>query len=75
MFGRLIDSVVDTVEEVVSDPVGFTVQTVSKPVLDTVEVLEGLTEGELRLVAIRRLGTDAALGMTISEIIEELSND
>lgn len=72
MFGldKLAKSVVKTVDEAVSDPIGFTVDTVTQPIVDTIDVLEGLTEGELREKAALRLGTDAVAGMATNELIE-----
>ena len=44
------------------------------PVVDGLDVLEGLTEGELRTKAIARLGADVVAGMAVSEIIEALTD-
>ena len=70
MFGNFIDSVTKVVDSAVSDPVGFAVDTVTQPIRDAANVIDGLTEGELRLKAAARLGTDVALGMSVSELIE-----
>jgi len=45
------------------------------PVRDGFDVLEGLTEGEIRTKAAARLGADVVAGMALSEIIEALSDD
>lgn len=44
----------------------------TQPVRDGLDVLEGLTEGELRVRAAARLGADTVAGMTLSEILEYL---
>jgi len=45
------------------------------PIRDGLDVLEGLTEGELRAKAAARVGTDVAAGMAIGELIDLLSDD
>ena len=47
--------------------------TVVQPAVDTLDVLEGLSEGELRERAIVRLGADVVAGMAVSEILDALS--
>ncbi len=44
------------------------------PVTDGLDVLEGLTEGEIRTKAAARLGADVVAGMALSEIIEALTD-
>ena len=70
MFGKLIDTVCDEVGKAVDDPVGYAVDTVKQPIVDAVDVIDGLSEGELRLKAAARLGADVAGGMALSELIE-----
>lgn len=70
MFGDLFDKMVDTVEDFVEDPIGTTTDIVTQPARDAVDVIEGLTEGELREKAALRLGADVASGMLLSELIE-----
>jgi hypothetical protein len=53
---------------------GFIVDAVTSPIRDTLDVLEGLTEGELRTKAAFRLGADVVAGMAVSEIIEALKD-
>ncbi len=60
----------DIVDDFISDPVGTTVRTATQPLSDAVEVFQGLTEGELRIKAAARLGTDVATGMAVSELVE-----
>lgn len=77
MFGildKVVDSVCDTVEEFVDDPVGKTVEVVTQPVRDGAEVFQGLTEGELRVAAATRLGADVASGMALGELIDWASS-
>lgn len=57
MFGDIFNKVVD-----------ITLQ----PVNDSLEILQGLTEGEIRAKAAARLGADVVAGMAVSEIIEYL---
>ncbi|AGN30285.1 hypothetical protein VPFG_00286 [Vibrio phage nt-1] len=75
MFGFIedaFDSVVNTVDDFIDDPVGQTVYHATSPIRDAAEIIEGLTEGEIRAMAVARLGADIAAGMAISEIIEVL---
>ena len=43
------------------------------PVRDGLDVLDGLTEGEIRIKAAARLGADVVAGMALEEILEALS--
>jgi len=76
MFGKLLGAVVDstvgTATRFVEDPVGTAIDITTSPVVDTLDVLEGLTEGELRERAALRLGADVVAGMALSEILEAL---
>jgi hypothetical protein len=54
---------------------GFIVDAVTAPIKDTLDVLDGLTEGELRTHAALRLGTDVVAGMAVSEILEALEDN
>ena len=77
MFGFIegvFDSVVDTVDEFVEDPIGKTTDMVLQPVVDAADVLDGLSEGEIRTQAALRLGTDVVAGMALSEILEVLQD-
>lgn len=53
--------------------IGSVVNIVSSPVVDALDILEGLTEGEIREKAILRLGADAVGGMALNEVIEALN--
>ncbi len=73
ILDKVVSSVIEEVEEFVDDPVGKVVEKTLQPVKDGIDVLEGMSEGELRLEAALRLGADIASGMAVSEIIEMLS--
>ena len=73
MFGfmsEVVSSVTNTVEDFIDEPVQTVVGIATQPVYDTLEVLEGLSEGELHTQAALRLGVDAVSGMAVSELIE-----
>lgn len=59
MFGDLID---------------LAVSTVTRPIVDGLDILEGLTEGEIREKAVIRLGADVVAGMALSEIVDYLND-
>ncbi len=69
MFG-IFDKIVNKVEEFVGDPIGKSVNIATQPIKDGLDVIDGLTEGELREKAILRLGADMVAGMALSELIE-----
>ena len=54
MIGKLLNNVTDTI---------------LNPVKDSVEIIDGLTEGELRTRAIARLGADVGASMTTEQLI------
>lgn len=68
----VVKTTVNTVSDFVEDPVGTTVDIATQPLRDGLEVLEGLSEGELRTRAAVRLGADVVSGMVVSELIEVL---
>lgn len=59
MFGNMIDAVA---------------QAVTQPIRDAVDVVDGLTEGEIRAKAAARLGADVVAGMALSQVIEFLND-
>ena len=59
----------------ISDLIQKTVKATTQPIKDGVEILEGLSEGEIRRQAIARLGVDVVAGMGIAEIIELLKDE
>ncbi|MCK5603395.1 hypothetical protein KAR91_16035 [Candidatus Pacearchaeota archaeon] len=81
MFGKLFDTVIEVADvvttktcekvvDVIDDPIGTVVDHVTQPIRDVVEIVGGLTEGELRVFAAVRLGTDVVAGMGTSELIK-----
>lgn len=70
MLGSIIKGVSETVSEFVEDPVGTTIRTATQPIRDGVEIIDGLTEGELRTKAAARLGADVVAGMAVNELVE-----
>jgi len=68
-FDKTINSAKYKARRFVNDPIGETVDTALQPVRDAVEVVSGLTEGELRTKAALRLGADVASGMALGELI------
>ena len=62
------------VGEFVDRPLGKTVEVATQPLRDGLDVLDGLSEGEIRTMAIARLGADVVSGMAIGEVIDMLNN-
>lgn len=56
------------------DLIGDIIDIALSPLDDAIEILNGLSEGELRERAILRLGIDAIVGLGTSEIIELLAD-
>lgn len=59
MFDKLVDLGVDIVDDMIVQPIE-----------DAAEVVDGLTELELREAAAMRLGKTVVEGMVLSELIE-----
>lgn len=74
MFG-IFDKIVDEIDEFIDDPLNKTVDVATQPMRDGLDILDGLTEGEIREKAALRLGTDVVAGMALSEIIEYLMSE
>ena len=66
MFGIL--------DDFISNPIKTTIRVATQPIRDGFDVLDGLTEGEIRTKAALRLGADVVAGMTLSEVIEFLQD-
>jgi hypothetical protein len=64
----------ETLDDFLDDPIGTTIRETTQPFRDTYDILEGLTEGEIRTQAALRLGADIVAGMALSEIITYLKN-
>ena len=52
------------------DLINFAVKTATQPIRDGLDILDGLSEGEIRVKAAARLGADVVAGMALSEIID-----
>lgn len=74
MFGKMLDSITETANEFVENPVGTTIDMALSPIHNAAEVLEGLTEGEIRYMAASKLGADVVAGMALNEIIEAMDD-
>ena len=55
--------------------IDFLINMALQPIRDADDILEGLSEGEIREKAILRLGADVVGGMVLSEVIEALNAD
>jgi hypothetical protein len=55
MFGKMFDNIVDSV---------------TQPFEDAYDIVDGLTEGELREEAAARLGSQVVMTMTTAELVE-----
>jgi hypothetical protein len=62
--------VIDMFDELFDVAEGIFDRTVAQPIDDVVEVVDGLTELELREAAAVRLGSTVVEGMLLSELIE-----
>ena len=51
------------------------VKIATQPLRDGLDIIEGLSEGEIREKAIARLGAEIVSAMTMAEIIEYLQDD
>lgn len=69
LAGSVVDKATDTAVEFIENPVGKTVEVVTQPLRDGLDVVDGLTEGELRVTAAARLGADVVSGMALGELI------
>lgn len=52
------------------DLINFALKAATQPARDGLDILDGLSEGEIRVKAAARLGADIVAGMALSEIIE-----
>lgn len=65
-----IDYAASEVWEFVENPIKKTAQVVTQPVRDWLEIVDWLTEWEIREKAVLRLWADVAMWMAASELIE-----
>ena len=70
MFSKLFNSAVKTATDFAEDPIGTSVDVATQPIRDGLDIIDGLSEGELREKAALRLGADIAGGMALSELAE-----
>lgn len=77
-IGKVVSSVSssisETVNDFVDDPIGTTVDMALQPIHNAYDVLEGLSEGEIRTMAAAKLGADVASGMALSELVEAMDS-
>tara|TARA_R110002012_G_scaffold57571_1_gene148540 strand:+ start:572 stop:784 length:213 start_codon:yes stop_codon:yes gene_type:complete len=59
-----------TTNEFIDDPIGKSVQVATQPMRDGLEIIDGLSEGQLKEKAICRLGIDVVSGMCLSELLD-----
>lgn len=69
---NLASKAVNEVSDFIDRPVEKSVEIATQPLRDGLEVVDGLTEGEIRTKAIARLGVDAVSGMALGEMIDAL---
>lgn len=62
------------VNDFIENPIKTTVRVTTQPVRDSLDILDGLTEGELRTKAALRLGADVVAGMALSEVVDALND-
>ena len=74
IFDDIVEKVVVETCDFIDRPVSKTVEIATQPVRDGLDVLDGLSEGEIRTMAIARLGADAVSGMALGEVIDMLNN-
>lgn len=60
----------DIIDDFLDDPIGTVVDVTTQPLRDGIEIIDGLSEGELREKAILRLGADVVAGMALGELID-----
>lgn len=65
----------DIVDDFIDDPIGTVWDKTTQPIRDGIDVIDGLTEGEIRSRAAVRLGSDVVAGMALSEVIDVLKED
>jgi hypothetical protein len=66
----MFDFLTKKFDDFMEDPVGEVVHNITAPVRHSIDLVDGLTEGELRVKAALSLGADVASGMAASELIE-----
>ena len=74
IFDDIVEKVVLETSDFIDRPLGKAVEIATQPLRDGLDVVDGLSEGEIRTMAIARLGADVVSGMAIGEIIEALNS-
>ncbi len=72
---RIINHIINETSEFIDNPIKKTIKVATQPIRDSLKIIDGLTEGELRTKATIRLGADIATGMALRELIEWYKND
>ena len=70
MFRSIFNKVTDAASNFADDPVGTTADIATQPIRDGIDIIDGLSAGELREKAVLRLGADIAGAMALSELID-----
>lgn len=70
MFDKLKNSCCNKLDKFIDNPVGSSIEIVTQPIRDGIEIVEGIKEGELREKACVRLGVDVLSGTCASELLE-----
>lgn len=70
MIGNLFESIRSIIEALAESPVDKTVDIITKPGRDALEIIDGLTESEIRGRAIIFLGIDVVSGMGVSDLLD-----
>lgn len=71
----MFDFIEKKLAEIIEDPFSVAVDAVTQPVIDAADILDGLTEGEIREKAAIRLGVDVVSGMALGEVIGALMEE
>lgn len=74
LVGNAVDSAFGAFDDFVEDPVGQTIHHTTAPIRNSLDILEGLTEGEIRTMAVAKLGADVVSGMALSEVVDLLAD-
>ena len=74
IFNDIVEKVVVETSDFIDRPLGKAVEIATQPLRDGLDVVDGLSEGEIRTMAIARLGADVVSGMAIGEVIDMLNN-
>ena len=62
-------------DDFIENPIKTVGKVTTQPIRDGLDIIDGLSEGEIRAKAALRLGADVVAGMALSEVIEAMNND